>query len=101
MGFTQALLLEISWISADVRRVLDPMLLILMVVLAIATIVVILMQKATSDNVGAISGESETYIGKNKGSNKERTLKIVTMVLGGCLLVVSVLYYVFQLTTIG
>lgn len=49
--------------------------LILMVVAAVAIIVVIMMQKGTNDNVGVITGASDTYYGKNKSTNKESVLK--------------------------
>ncbi len=52
---------------------------ILMVIAAIAIIVVIMMQKGTNDNVGVISGSSETYYGKNKERNKEGILKKITL----------------------
>lgn len=49
--------------------------LILMVIAAVAIIVVIMMQKGTNDNVGVITGASDTYYGKNKSTNKESILK--------------------------
>ena len=53
-------------------------LVVLMVLLAIAIIVIILMQKGTNDNIGVIGGETDTYMGKNKGQNKEKKLKLAT-----------------------
>lgn len=77
-------------------HIIQNILIILMVLLSIAVIVVVLMQKGTSDNIGAIAGESETYMGKNKGQDKERTLKIVTCVLGGLIMVMSIVYFVLN-----
>ncbi len=71
-------------------------LVIFMTLLAIAVIVVVLMQKGTSGNIGAIGGESETYMGKNKGHDKERTLKIATAVLGGLIVILSIIYFVLN-----
>ena len=51
---------------------------ILMTIAAVAIIVVIMMQKGTNDNVGVITGASDTFYGKNKKSNRESILKKVT-----------------------
>jgi len=71
-------------------------LIILMVLLSVATIVVVMMQKGTSNNIGAIGGDSETYMGKNKGHNKERSMKILTCVLGGLFVSLSIIYFVLK-----
>lgn len=97
MGIFNTLISAPSWIPHSVRKILDPLFLFLMVALSIATIVVILMQKATTDKIGAVGGESDTYIDKNKGQGKERGLKIATLVLGACLVVVSILYFLIQI----
>lgn len=87
---------DISWISAEARDILEPMLMIFMVLLSIASIVIIMMQKANPDNVGAISGETETFMGKHKGGTLESRLKKVTIALLVCLLIVSVFYFIIQ-----
>ena len=74
--------------------IIKDVLVVFMVLLSIAVIVIVLMQKGTNDNIGTIGGESETYMGKNKGQNKERTLKIVTSILGGLIVVMSIIYFV-------
>lgn len=85
----------------EARAIIQPILIVLMVVLAIAVTVIILMQKATSDNIGSIAGgnNDSTMDGKNKTRSKDKTLKITTIVLGACLLVVSVVYFI--LASIG
>ena len=45
---------------------------ILMVLASIAMIVVVLMQKGTNDNVGVITGASDTYYGRNKEKGKKK-----------------------------
>ena len=67
--------------------------LILMVVAAVAIIVVIMMQKGTNDNVGVITGASDTY-GKNKSTNKESVLKKITFGLFAFILVCSIICFV-------
>ena len=75
-------------------KIVKDVLVVFMVLLSIAVIVIVLMQKGTNDNIGAIGGESETYMGKNKGQNKERMLKILTSFLGGLIVVLSIIYFV-------
>lgn len=78
-------------------RIVQSVLVILMAVLAVAIIVIVLMQKGTSDNIGAIGGgETDSYMGKNKGQNKERALKIATAVIGGVMVVVAIVYFVLM-----
>ena len=79
-------------------NIIRDVLVVLMVVLSLAVIVIILMQKGTSDSLGAMNGtsqdSSETYMGKNKGHNKERKLKIITSIAGGLIVLLSILYFV-------
>ncbi len=78
----------------EVTQWLQPLLQILMAVISIAAIVIVMMQKSSSGNIGAIGGqESDSYMGKNKARSKDRTLKILTIVAGAILLVLSVLYF--------
>lgn len=67
---------------------------VMMVVAGIALIVLVLMQKGTNDNVGVISGASDTYYGRNKEKGKESTLKKVTLGLFAFILVCSVICFV-------
>lgn len=72
-------------------------LVILMAILAIAIIVVVLMQKGTSDNIGVIGGDTDTYMGRNKGQNKEKKLKLATAILGGIIVVMAIVYFVLSI----
>lgn len=67
---------------------------ILMTLASIAIIVVIMMQKGTNDNVGVISGASDTYYGKNKERNKEGVLKKITFALFAFIIVCAVICFV-------
>ena len=67
---------------------------ILMAIAAVAIIVVIMMQKGTNDNVGVISGSSDTYYGKNKEHNRESTLKKITLGLFVFILICAVICFV-------
>ena len=68
--------------------------LILMVVAAVAIIVVIMMQKGTNDNVGVITGASDTFYGKNKATNRESVLKKVTFGLFAFIMVCAIICFV-------
>ncbi len=67
---------------------------ILMMIAAIAMVVVVLMQKGTNDNVGVISGVSDTYYGKNKERNKTGVLKKVTFGLFAFIIVCAIICFV-------
>ena len=51
---------------------------ILMVIAAIIMIVTVLMQDSESDGMGALTGGSETFIGKNKNNTLEGKLALAT-----------------------
>ncbi len=90
LNFT-SLLAEISY---EVRTNVKIAFAILMVIASIAIIVVIMMQKGTNDDVGVISGSSETYYGKNKERNKEGVLKKITLGLFVFILVCAIISFV-------
>lgn len=69
-------------------------LVVFMVLLAIAIIVLILMQKGTNDNIGVIGGETDTYMGKNKGQNREKKLKLATAIIGAIIVVMAIIYFI-------
>lgn len=68
---------------------------ILMTIACIAIIVVIMMQKGTNDNVGVISGTSDTYYGKNKKKDREGILKKITFGLFAFIIVCAIICMVF------
>lgn len=69
----------VSAIEYEVRQDVTMAFTILMAIASIAIIVVVMMQSGTNDNVGAITGASDTFYGKNKEKNKEGILKKVTI----------------------
>ena len=64
---------------------------ILMTIACIAIIIVIMMQKGTNDNVGVISGASDTFYGKNKKRDREGILKKITFGLIAFILVCAII----------
>ena len=81
-------------IDATVRNNVVMAFMILMMITAIAMIVVVLMQKGTNDNVGVITGVSDTYYGKNKEKTKAGILKKVTFALFAFIIVCAVICFV-------
>ena len=68
----------LSAIKYETRQAVLMAFAIIMTIASVAIIVVIMMQKGTNDNVGVISGASDTFYGKNKEKTKEGILKKIT-----------------------
>ena len=81
-------------IDPAVREAVLMAFIILMAIAAVAIVVVILLQKGTNDNVGVISGTSDTFYGKNKERNKESILKRVTLILFAFIIVCAIICFV-------
>ena len=81
-------------IPAEVRDAVCMAFMILMMITAIAMIVVVLMQKGTNDNIGVITGVSDTYYGKNKEKTKAGVLKKVTFGLFAFIIVCAIICFV-------
>ena len=81
-------------IPAEVRNAVVMAFMILMMISAIAMIVIVLMQKGTNENVGAITGVSDTYFGKNKERTKASILKKVTYALFAFIIVCAIICFV-------
>jgi len=96
-NITSSILAEAeALVRPEVLAVLLPILLIFMAILGAAAIICVLLQKADTGNMGALSGETETYMGKNKGSRTEFRLKVATVVMMALLLVLSIIYFIVQ-----
>ena len=81
-------------IDIEARKTISSVLTLFMALVAIAIIVVVLMQEGETGGVSAISGgNNDTFYGKNKGRSKEQILKRVTLILGAVMLVVSVIFF--------
>ena len=81
-------------IPAEVRSAVTMAFMILMMIAAVAMIVIVLMQKGTNENVGAITGVSDTYFGKNKERTKASILKKVTYALFAFIIVCAIICFV-------
>lgn len=64
-------------------------------VVAIALIVITLMQKSTDGEVTSLTGgSSDTYYNKNKEMDKDKKLKIATIVLAAVLVVSAIVFFI-------
>ncbi len=88
----------LSAIKYETRQAVLMAFAIIMTIASIAIIVVIMMQKGTNDNVGVISGASDTFYGKNKEKTKEGILKKITFGLFAFILVCAVICFVVGIT---
>ena len=64
---------------------------ILFIVVCIALVVLVLMQEGKSAGLGAISGTTETYWGKNKGRSMEGLLVKLTKFLAVLFMLLAVI----------
>jgi len=85
-------------IPYEVADVLRKISVSFMLVLALAVIVVVLMQKPVTANIGTIAGEdTQTYAGKNKGKSKEHILRMLTIILTSAIAVFAILFFITYL----
>lgn len=74
---------------------LRPLILALCLVLGIAEIVVILMQKPQNENIGVLGGqEMDSYAKKNKAKSKESILKKLTITFAVVLAVLALFFFI-------
>ncbi len=72
-------------------------LMVLMVLLAVAMIVIVMMQRGNEDGIGALTGSAESFFGKNRQKTMEAKLKRITVYIAIGMLVCSILFFVFYL----
>ncbi|MDR3186076.1 MAG: preprotein translocase subunit SecG [Christensenellaceae bacterium] len=70
---------------------------VLMVLFSVAMIVVVVLQEGSNANLGAITGAAESFFGKNKAKTLEAKFKRWTMIIGGCILICSIAYFVLSI----
>lgn len=70
---------------------------VLMVLLAIAMVVIVMLQSGNQNNLGAITGAAESFFGKNKAKTMDAKFKKWTVIIAAAMLVCSILFFVFWL----
>ena len=87
--------LLLSAITTQARTIASGVILCVVVALAIAEIVLVILQKSDSGNISAIAGgQQETFYGKNKGRSLESKLKLWTIILGVLMVVLCVVFFI-------
>ena len=74
---------------------LRPLILALCLVLGIAEVVVVMMQKPQNENIGVLGGqEMDSYSKKNKARSKESILKKLTVTFAVVLAVLAIFFFI-------
>ena len=64
--------------------------------LAIAMIVLVVMQKSNTNGSSAISGQSDTFYNRNKGTTLQGKIKILTIITASLILVLCLAFLVLS-----
>lgn len=71
---------------------------VLMVLLSIVLTIIVVMQEGNSNNnLGAIAGGTESFFGKNKTKSLDAKLKRLTIYLAISILITSILFFVVRI----
>ena len=62
--------------------------------LAIAMIVLVVMQKSNTNGSGAITGQSDTFYNRNKGATLQGKIKVATIVCASLILVLCLAFLI-------
>ncbi len=84
-------------INTDLYLVLSTICLVLSILAAIFVIIVVIMQPGNSNGIGAVSGNSETFYGKNKNKTLESKMKKLTVISVIVLAVCMIVFYVLSI----
>ena len=80
-----------------VTNVVSPILMIIMVLVSIAMLVCILRQSGDPEDLGALTGNTETFYGKNKEKTQSAIMRKLTVWFAIGLVAVSIIYFVLQI----
>ena len=90
-------MLNLLAINSDLYLVLSTICLVLSILAAIFVIIVVIMQPGNSNGIGAVSGNSETFYGKNKNKTLESKMKKLTVISVIVLAVCMIVFYVLSI----
>ena len=83
-------------INTDLYLTLSTICLILSIISAIFVIIIVIMQPGNSNGIGAVSGNSETFYGKNKSKTLESKMKKLTVISVIVLVVCMIVFYILS-----
>lgn len=92
------LICEREWSPAQTHAfgVAKIVLMCVLVVLAIAMMVFVVMQKSDTNGVSAISGQSDTFYNRNKGATLQGKIKILTIIDAVLIMVLCIVFLILN-----
>lgn len=70
--------------------------LVVMAICALFIILVVLFQPGNSSGIGALGGQTETFLGKNKSKTFEHRMKVLTVISGIIFGVLSIVFAIIS-----
>ena len=81
----------------DAFHVIRLIILALVVLLAIGLIVIVMLQPAETQGLGAISGGTDTFFAKNKSKTMQGLLRRLTIIFSIALAVLTIVFFILFL----
>lgn len=78
-------------------NVMSIIFMVLMVLLSLTMILIVMLQKGNTTNLGAIAGGADSFFGKNKSKSLDAKFKRLTIYNATAILVTSVLFFIIQI----
>lgn len=78
-------------------NVMSIIFMVLMVLLSLTMILIVMLQKGNTTNLGAIAGGADSFFGKNKSKSLDAKFKRLTIYNAMAILVTSVLFFIIQI----
>ncbi len=88
--------LEVAPWIANSFPIIKIVIMCLILVLSIAMIVFVVMQKSNTNGVSAISGQTDTFYNKNKRSTLQGKIKVLTIIDAVLIMVLSITFLVLN-----
>jgi preprotein translocase subunit SecG len=90
-------MLNLLAVSSELYITLSIICLVLSIISAVFVIIVVIMQPGNSSGIGAVTGSSETFYGKNKGKSLESKMKKLTVVAVVIMAVCMIVFYILSI----
>ncbi len=74
------------------HNVIKPIFLVIMAICAIFVILVVMFQPGNSSGVGALGGQTETFLGKNKSKTFEHRMRKLTIISSVIFVVLCIVF---------
>ncbi len=82
-----------AWVEAS-WPVIKIVIMCLLALASIAMIILVVMQKSNTNGVSAISGQTDTFYNRNKGATLQGKIRIMTIVCASVILALCVIFLV-------